>query len=174
MADTGVAVTVYDTHSAAEEAVKALDRAGYDMAKLSIVGKGYHTDEHVVGYYNTGDRMLHWGKLGAFWGAIWGLLVGSAFFLIPGVGPVLAAGPLVSAIVGALEGAAAVGGVSALGAGLLSIGIPKDSVLKYETAVKADKYLVVVHGTADDIEKAKSILHQAAPGETLVHGLAAG
>jgi len=33
------------------------------MHKLSIVGKGYHTDEHAVGYYNTGDRMKYWGKL---------------------------------------------------------------------------------------------------------------
>ena len=36
------------------------------MKKLSIVGKDYHTDEHVVGYYNTGDRMMYWGKLGLF------------------------------------------------------------------------------------------------------------
>jgi hypothetical protein len=169
VADTGVAVAVYETHTAAEEAVKALDRAGYDMAKLSIIGKGYHTDEHVVGYYNTGDRMLHWGKLGAFWGAIWGLLVGSAFFMIPGIGPVLAAGPVVSAIVGALEGAAVLGGVSALGAGLLSIGIPKDSALKYETALKADNFLVVAHGTPDDVARAKSVLEQTSPTETAVH-----
>ena len=38
------------------------------MHKLSIVGKGYHIDKQVVGYYNTGDRMKYWGKVGAFWG----------------------------------------------------------------------------------------------------------
>jgi len=47
--------------------VKELQRSGFDMKKMSIVGKDYHTDEHVVGYYNTGDRMKYWGKLGAFW-----------------------------------------------------------------------------------------------------------
>ena len=86
------------------------------MKKLSIVGKDYHTEEHVVGYYTTGDRMMYWGKLGAFWGGFWGLLFGSAFFWVPGIGPLLVAGPLVMWIVGALEEAAVVGGLSALGA----------------------------------------------------------
>ena len=89
-------VAVYATHAEADQAVKELQRGGFDMHKLSIVGKGYHTDENVVGYYSTGDRMMYWGKIGAFWGGFWGLLFGSAFFLIPGIGPVLAAGPVVA------------------------------------------------------------------------------
>jgi hypothetical protein len=50
-------VAVYHTHTEADQAVKELQRGGVDLHKLSIVGKGYHTDEQVVGYYNTGDRM---------------------------------------------------------------------------------------------------------------------
>ena len=111
-------VAIYSTHTGAEEAVKELQRGGVDMHKLSIVGKGYHTDEQVVGYYNTGDRMKYWGKTGAFWGGFWGLLFGSAVFVIPGVGPLLAAGPVVAWIVAALEGAVEVGVLGALGAGL--------------------------------------------------------
>jgi len=88
-------VAVYRTHTEADQAVKELQEGGVDMHKLSIVGKGYHTDEHAVGYYNTGDRMKYWGKIGAFWGGFWGMLFGSAFFLIPGLGPILAAGPVV-------------------------------------------------------------------------------
>ena len=130
------------------------------MKKLSIVGKDYHTEEHVVGYYTTGDRMLYWGKLGAFWGGFWGLLLGSAFFWVPGVGQLLVAGPLVMWIVGALEEAAVVGGLSALGAALFSIGIPKNSVLQYETEVKNGKLLLVAHGTPEEVERAKDILHQ--------------
>ena len=78
-------VATYSSHTAAEAAIKELQSSGFDMKKLSIVGRDYHTDEHVVGYYNTGDRMKSWGKMGAFWGWIWGLLFGSAFFLVPGV-----------------------------------------------------------------------------------------
>lgn len=158
MSDKNSVVAIYGAHSDAEEAVKELQRGGIDMRSLSIVGKDYHTEENVVGYYNTGERMKYWGKVGGFWGGFWGLLFGSAFFAIPGLGPVLVAGPLVAWIVGALEGAVVVGGLSAVGAGLIGIGIPKDSVLKYETALKTDKYLLLVHGSATDVEKAKEIL----------------
>ena len=140
------------------------------MTKLSIVGKDYHTDETVVGYYNTGDRMKYWGKMGGFWGGIWGLLFGVAFFFVPGIGPVLVAGPVVAWIVAALEGAVVVGGLSAIGAGLYSIGIPKDSVLKYEVALKADKFLLVAHGTAAEVEKAREMIERTSPVEVNVHG----
>ena len=159
-------VAIYPSHTAAEAAVKELQQSGFDMKKLSIVGRDYHTDEHVVGYYNAGDRMKSWGTMGAFWGWIWGCLFGSAFFFIPGIGPLLVAGPLVVWIVGALESAAVVGGLSALGAGLFSLGIPKDSILKYETAVKTDKFVVIAHGSMDEITHAKEVLDRTKP-ETL-------
>jgi hypothetical protein len=161
-------VAIYPSHTAAEAAVKELQQSGFDMKKLSVVGRGYHTDQQVVGYYNVGDRMKHWGKLGAFWGGLWGLLFGSAFFLIPGVGPLLVAGPLVSWIVGALEGAVVVGGLSAIGAGLYSLGIPKDSIVRYETALKADKFVLIAHGSLDETTHAKEILNRTKP-ETLEH-----
>ncbi len=164
-------VAIYTRHTEAESAIKKLQRADFDMKKLSIVGKDFHSEEHVTGYYNTGDRMKYWGKLGAFWGGVWGLLLGAAFFAIPGVGPVLVAGPLVTWIVGALEGAIVVGGVSALGAGLYSIGIPKDSVLKYETAIKGDKFLVLAHGTAEEVSRAQDIIRTTHPSEVAAHEL---
>jgi hypothetical protein len=169
MPEQNAVVAVYATHVEAEGAVKELQRGGVDMHALSIVGKDTHTDEHVVGYYNTGDRMKYWGKMGAFWGGFWGLLFGSAFFAIPGFGPVLVAGPLVAWIVGALEGAALVGGVSAIGAGLIGMGIPKDSVLKYELALKTDKFLLMVHGAASEVEKARSIIASTRPIDLTLH-----
>ena len=72
-------------------------------------------------------------------------MVGAAFFLVPGIGPVVVGGSLVAAIVGALEGGVVVGGLSAIGAGLYSLSIPKDSVLEYETAIKRDKFLLIAH-----------------------------
>jgi uncharacterized membrane protein len=169
MDEKNAVVAIFNSHTEAEAAVKELQKSKFDMKQLSIVGKDYHTEEHVVGYYNTGDRMRYWGKLGAFWGGLFGFLVGSAFFWIPGIGPIVVAGPLVSWIVGALEGATIYGGLSALGAGLYSIGIPKNSVLNYETALKSDKFLVIAHGTADDVQRAKSILEQTGPGTIAAH-----
>jgi uncharacterized membrane protein len=163
-------VAIYDTHEQAERAIKELQQAGADMKSLSIAAKNTHTDEHVVGYYNAGDRMKYWGKVGAFWGGFWGLLFGSAAFAIPGIGPILVAGPLVGWIIAGLEGAAVVGGVSAVGAGLVSIGIPKDSVLKYDVALKTDKFVLVVHGTQDEVNKAKDIINGTEQSSYTVHG----
>ena len=162
--DKNTFVAIYDTHSEAETAIRALQQQGFDMTKLSIIGRDYHTEEEVVGYYTAGDRMKAWGKTGAFWGGIWSLMFGSAFFLVPGIGPILAAGPVVVWIVGALESAAVVGGLSALGAALFSIGIPEDSILEYETQIKAGKFVVIAHGDLDAMDKGmmalESVRHQ--------------
>lgn len=70
----------------------------------------------------------------------------------------MVAGPIVSAFVGAVEGAVITGGLGAVGGALASIGVPKDSIVKYDSAIKADKFLVIVHGDTEDISKAKAIL----------------
>ena len=161
-------VAVYPSHTSAEAAVKELQQGGFDMKKLSIIGRDYHTDEHVVGYYNAGDRMKYWGKLGAFWGWILGCLFGSAFFMIPGIGPLIVAGPLVVWIIGALESAVVMGGLSAIGAGLYSLGVPKNSIVQYETALKANKFVLIAHGSADEVAHARKILNRTG-ADTLEH-----
>ena len=153
-------VYVFNTHVEAEEAVKALSKSGYDVKKLSIIGKGYHTEETPIGFYTMGDRIKSWGGMGAFWGGIWGLLIAPAVFFLPGFGLVALAGPVVAALVAALEGAVLVGGVSAIGAALMQIGVPKDQVMKYETALKVDKYILMVHGSVEEQDKARTVLEQ--------------
>jgi uncharacterized membrane protein len=170
MSNVNSVVAIYDTHEQAAHAVRQLQEAGVDMKSLSIAAKDMHTDEQVVGYYNAGNRMKHWGKVGAFWGEFWGLLFGSALFSIPGIGLILVAGPLVAWIIAGLEGAVVVGGVSALGVGLASIGIPKHSVIQYETALKIDKFLLIVHGTADAVARAKNIIGGTCHSSYTVHG----
>lgn len=158
-----IAVAIYDYHTQAEAAVKALQRAGFDMTMISIMGRDYHSEEHVVGYLNAGDRARFMGKFGAFWGGLMGLLFGSAILFIPVVGQVVILGPLASALFAGLEGAAVVGGLSALAGALMAIGIPKDSVLRYETSLKADKFFLVVHGDNEQVERAREILATSAP-----------
>ena len=160
MSNPDSAFFVFDTHAAAEDAIRTLGQSGFDMKKLSLVGKGYHSEEKPMGFYTAGDRIKAWGGTGAFWGGIWGLLLAPAVFVLPGLGVVGMAGPIVATLVGALEGAVVVGGLSALGAALTQIGVPKDQVIKYEAALKVDKYLLVVHGSAEDQEKAHSVLAQ--------------
>ena len=160
MEKNNLPVYVFNTHVEAEEAVKALSKSGYDVKKLSIIGKGYHTEETPIGFYTMGDRIKSWGGMGAFWGSIWGLLIAPAVFFLPGFGLVAMAGPIVATLVAALEGAVLVGGVSAIGAALMQIGVPKDQVMKYETALKVDKYVLMVHGSVEEQDKARTVLEQ--------------
>ncbi len=168
--DTVVAVVA--DHAAAEAAVKKLTAGGLAMKSLSIVGKGYHTEEQVVGFYNTGDRIRFWGTRGAFWGGLWGLFFGGVFLTTPLVGPVIVLGFLTAALISALEGAIVVGGLGALGAALSSIGVPRDSVIEYETAIAADNFLVMAHGPSEEVVHAKAILSGAGHTRLDVHGAA--
>ena len=139
------------------------------MKNLSVVGKGYHSEEKVVGFYSAGDRIRFWGGRGAFWGGLWGLFFGGLFMAIPVVGHVIVLGYLAAVAVSAVESAVLVGGLSALGAALYSIGVPKDSVISYEVAVKADGFLVMAHGTAAEMARAKAILGTANPSRLDLH-----
>lgn len=161
MEHTNTACYVFNTHVEAEDAIGLLSRSGFDVKTLSLVGKGYHTEEHPLGFYTVGDRIRSWGGTGAFWGGIWGQLLAPAVFFLPGVGLVAMAGPFVAALVGALEGAVVVGGLSALGAALTQLGVPKDQVIKYETDIKMDKYVLMVHGSVEEADKARTVLQNS-------------
>ena len=157
------AIGTFAHHADADAAVKELGLAGFDITRLSVLGKGYHTDEHVTGFYNQGDRVRFWGTRGAFWGGLWSLFFGGIFLTVPLIGPVVAVGYLGAMLVAALEGAVVVGGFSAVAAALYGMGIPKDSVLRYETAITADGFLVMAHGTAADMISAKVLLGKLSP-----------
>ena len=163
------AVAIYNTHTDAQAAVNELQKAGVDMKLVSIVGKDYRTDDHVVGYYKTHNRLKYWGKLGAFWGGIWSLLAGEAFFWMPGVGPILVGGSLVSTIVSALEGATTHSSLTAFGSALHNMGIPKSYVINYESALKANKFLLILHGTNGETSKAKEVLRTTETIELAAH-----
>jgi len=159
--DNKLTVAVYDSHNRAEAAVLALQKAGFDMKKISIIARDFQTEEHVIGFLNAGDRARIFGKFGALWGGLMGILFGSAFMFIPVVGHLIVLGPIAAALVSGLEGAAALGGTSALIGALTALGIPRNSVLRYETDLKANKYLLAVHGDAADIEKASALLESS-------------
>jgi hypothetical protein len=165
-------VAVFADHVTADAAVKKLAADGFAMKHLSLIGKGYHTEESVTGFYNIGERVRFWGTRGAFWGGMWGLFFGGLFLTIPVVGHVLLLGYITAAAISAVEGAVVVGGLSVVGAAIASIGIPKDSVIRYETALKADSFLVMAHGSKAEVERARKILATTAPKTLEMHLLA--
>ncbi len=169
MQKTDTTIAVFKDHQSAEAAVKELASSGFEMKNLSVVGKGYHTEEKVIGFYNVGDRIKFWGSRGAYWGGLWGLFFSGLFMTIPIVGHVVVLGYLAAAAVSAVEGAVVTGGLSALGAALYSAGIPKNSVLQYEAEVKADGFLVMAHGSAEEMARAKKILSSSDASHIEVH-----
>jgi hypothetical protein len=151
-------IAVLQDHKSADIAIKNLISSGFEMRALSVVGKGFHTEEQVIGFYTIGDRIKFWGSQGAFWGGLWGIFFGGLMLTVPVLGQVVVLGSLAATIVAAIEGAAVVGGLSSLGGALYALGVPRDKVIKYELAVKVDGFLVMAHGTEAEIARAKSIL----------------
>ena len=163
-------IGVYEARSQAEAAIKSLHRQGFDMSKVSIVGKGVHGNDEAHGFYTVGDRVRAWGASGGFWGAAWGLLLGSAVFVMPPFGLVAAAGPITATLVAALEGIAVVGGVSAVSAALAKAGVPHEQAHRHEADLLAGHLLLIVQGSPEDAQRAREILEQqAAPHPLPIH-----
>jgi uncharacterized membrane protein len=155
---TSRVVAVYPDHESAEEAVRRLLKEGFAMRDVSIVGRDFQVKEDPIGFVNAGDFAAVGAGTGAWVGGLFGLLIGAAFLVLPGVGPVIVAGPLSAALLGGLEGALAGAALGALTGALVGWGIPKEQALKYEAQVKAGKFLVLVRGTPEQIERARSLL----------------
>ena len=169
MKELNATVGVYESHDMAVKAVHELNKGGFPMNKVSIIGKELEKVEDAKGYYTWKDPAKAGAGIGAFWGSIFGLLVGVGFIVVPGVGGIFVAGSLAAVVLGGLEGAA-VGSVSGgLFGALLGLGIGKDKVLKYQQNLEAGQYLVIAHGTQDDVRKARDMLEGTDAKEVDIH-----
>jgi hypothetical protein len=162
-------VGVYDDLSKAEQAVRALDRAGLPIKQVSIVAQNLESEREVHGYVTRGDVARSGAGTGAWVGGLFGLLIGAAFVWVPGFGPLFVAGPLSAALLGGVEGAAAgAAGGGVLGA-LFGWGVSKKHALKYEEHLRGGRYLVVMHGSQEETARAHDILQSMEPTELNVH-----
>jgi uncharacterized membrane protein len=158
----------FPSHAEAERVVLELQKEGFDMQRLSIIGKDYQTTEHVRGFLTWKDTAEAGATGGAYWGSfvggLFGILAGAGVLFIPGMAPIVIAGPIAGVLAGWLEGtlvggagAAAVGGL----AGALSgLGIPKHELLKYETKIQAGEFIILVTGSDEDVRQAKQMLER--------------
>jgi hypothetical protein len=168
----------------ADRAVRRLADADYPLDRASVLGKAQSSGDDPLGIYypNAGERMKGWGSMGALWGGLWGVLSGAAgMFLVPGVGPVVAAGPIVNAITGGVAGAGLAGGAMT-GAAALShvataahrMGVPEERLQDIHDAVDAGEVLVMLIADREDMPRWTEALEEA--GATRVwtfpyHGL---
>jgi hypothetical protein len=168
MSDINSLVAVYENHVGGEAGVRKLHKSGFDMTRLSIAGQEYPIDKGIVGCYTVAHGFKYWGKMEAFWGPRLGL-TGTALVLLPGIGPVVFAGPLAAGIAAVLDRAVSVGGFTALNTALAALGIPKNRVVWYESNLRADRFLLLAHGSARELLLAKDLLHPTGPEEVDLH-----
>ncbi len=165
---THAVIGVFDTHAQAEQLVKVLAADGFPLRQLSIVVKGYHSEEQPIGFYTTADRVKAWGGAGALWGALFGLLLGAAFFWFPDISAVAAVGPITYLLIAAVEGAAVIGVICAIGAALASIGLSKNGVIKYESQVKADSVVVIARSSSPEVARARTTMERESAKQTTI------
>lgn len=160
----GAVAAVFPDHLATGAAIERLTAAGVPLRSISIVGKGCHAPKDATSRYSTSGRVKSWGSRGAFWGGLSDLSLDSVLLTIPPSDPVMVLGYLASAV-SAVEGAVVVGGLG----GLAGIEAPQDSVLRYETAIAADGFLMLAHGGADDLAQVEDMLKPLNPSHLELH-----
>jgi uncharacterized membrane protein len=158
-------IAVYDSIDEAERAVERLVAEGIPAESISIVGQGLQSEVKLHGFVTTGDVAKEGAGLGAVFGGLIGLLFGTAFFFVPGVGPLVVLGPLVDTLVGAGEGALAGGLFGALFGKI----IEREHIPKYEQYVRAGKYLLVAQGDSATAEHAHEVLAGTAASDVETH-----
>jgi hypothetical protein len=165
-------IGMYDSMSKAEEAVDKLDRGEFPIKQVSIVVQHLHRERRVNGYVTVSDAGRTGAMTGAWLGGLLGLLTGVAFMWMPGFGPLIVAGHWASVLltlVGGVDGAvagAAWGGVLGI---LIGVGVSKEHIIKYENHVKAVKYLLIAHGSGEEVERARNILQGTAATDLHLH-----
>jgi uncharacterized membrane protein len=134
-------VGVYDTEQEAIIAIEDLVKQGYDKQDICVIGKDLKNVNYIADETGTvAEESAATGALaGGTLGGLTGLLVGVGALAIPGVGPIIAAGPIASSLIGAVAGA----GLGGLTGALIGIGIPDDQAELYGNSVKEGKILVL-------------------------------
>lgn len=147
-------VAIYETHGMAINALERLKDEGFPMEKASLIGQAEIVDDHVH-VKSLDDVRVKATALGVVGASTLGLLTGLGIFAVPGLGFLYGAGALVGAIAGAEIGV--------VGSGLFSIlttiGFHSDHIVKYEQHINEGRFLVVINGTVEEIERAEHILH---------------
>jgi hypothetical protein len=164
MPQDNAALLVYSAQTDAALAVGSLRSSGFDMKKVSVAARERQPANGAPGCYHDDLDSTYCRELGEPWASLEGALSGWASLHLPGIGPVLVAGPLSGWIVSALENVAIFGGLSALGAGLYSIGIRRERIRECESALRSGAYLLLAHGASTEVARAKEILESASAG----------
>lgn len=159
------AVGVFSSYLDAEQAINELRDRGFLMDKVSIIARDEATQDEIAGIdvndtfdNKSGEGATAGALTGGVLGGITGLFVGLGSLVVPGVGPVLFAGEIASALTTAIAGGAVGAAAGGLLGALLGLGIPEERARIYNQRISSGDYLVIVDGTIQDMINAESIL----------------
>jgi hypothetical protein len=154
-------IAIYPNRESVERALRRLHDDGFDMRDVSVIGRGFEATEVPAGVVTTGDIAEASAEVGAVAGFLSGLVIGTAFLVVPGVGPVLVAGSLSAALAGAIEAAVVGAVIGGLGGALVGWGIPSIHMQIYENHLSEGRFLVLACTDTEGVEYTRSVL---APG----------
>jgi hypothetical protein len=181
-----ILTAVYDDEAKAQRTIEELRDRGVALDMLSVLGRVHPSGDDVLGIYYSGmgDRIGAWARQGAVWGALWGLLAGAAaMFVMPGLGPIFAAGPIVESIIAALGGGVAgaalggsLGGATMAGAAAMThlattmhrMGIPQEQLDHLHQAIVDGHFVLLLREAADQTQPWLDIMGRNAAGEVSV------
>lgn len=160
-------VALYDRFEDAQQAVQALHDSGFRREDINMVARdidgNYSRDLNQRQVVDTGqevsDGAATGAGIGAVLGGLGGLLVGLGALAIPGIGPVIAAGPIITTLAGAGVGAVAGGIVGAL----VDLGIPEEHAQYYAEGIRRGGTLVVVRADDAQAEMARNVMNRFNP-----------
>jgi uncharacterized protein (TIGR02271 family) len=161
------AVGAFPNRAQATQALHDLKKSGFSMDKVSVIAKDAGQKDGIAGAEvtkkvgNKADEGAGVGALsGGTLGGLTGLLVGLGTLAIPGVGPIMLAGEVATALATTAAGTAIGAATGGLLGGLVGLGIPEDRAKFYNDRVAQGDYLVIVDGSQDEVRRAEAILNR--------------
>lgn len=163
-------IGVFESRDQAERCVREMRSKGFGENEISIVARGEQSGQGGGGEarYDTeagadmaGENIADGSAWGGALGALGGLLAGAGALAIPGVGPIIAAGPIAAALSGAVAGGVA--------GGLVDLGVPEERGRQYEQEVRQGRILAVVQASDAKADEAARIMRQSNAREVEAH-----
>ena len=160
-------VGIFESERVAEEAIDDLRKSGFDD-EISMLAKDKsdkssrkRNDSFEMGSDMNAGELTDGVTTGGILGGLGGLAVGAGALAIPGLGPLIAAGPITGLLSGAVTGGVA--------GGLVDWGIPEEDGRHYEEQLRQNKIMVAINSSADESSEAESILKNHGAEEVKIH-----
>ena len=154
-------VSVFESTEQAQAALAKLERGGFDLSKVSVIGKEEPSAVHQMGVAVAGAQSRVWGQHSALWARLAETPVATALAWVPFIGYVVAVGPVACVLVGSRHQGPGAPPTSALERMLALAGIPQAEMRSYESALRGGQLLMLVHGGATDAARARQLMKSA-------------